>query len=155
MVIGMNVGLVGLAQCRRAVRALRDHSLDHPVGIGGKRTGRAGAARASLGLAFGQVGFVPGTGRERRIIRRLGRLAQLLFQFGNALFEADDGRSLTFAQLGQRSQPGKLRIMLRNNLGLRQDHQDQIIMRKRAKGCTVHGDSESKSESMRKQNLAD
>ena len=53
MVVCMDVGLVGLGQRRRAMRALRGHRFDHAVGIDGKRTGHTGAALASLGLTLG------------------------------------------------------------------------------------------------------
>ena len=114
------------------------------IGIGCERAVHARPTFAALALALRQVRLLAGAWRQRGIVRRLGRLAQFLFQFGDALFEEGDGR-------GQR---GVLRGLLCDDLRLRKDHRNQIVMRKRAEGRTVFADSESKCESRRKQNLA-
>ena len=91
MVVGVNLALVALAQRRSAVRALLRQRLDHMIGIGCERAVHPGPTFAALALALRQVRLLAGAWRQRGIVRRLGRLAQFLFQFGDALFEEGKG----------------------------------------------------------------
>jgi hypothetical protein len=115
VVVGVDVGHVGCAECMVAMRAGGERRLDDAVRVLGEGARHAGATAAGiLFAAIRQVRFLALRGREAGVVRRLGRVVELSFQFGDA---CDQGADL---------------------LRLRLDQGDQIITGKGVKGCAVH-----------------
>ena len=111
MVVSVKSELIIRAQLVRAMRATLGEALDNPVRIVGQRPEDAGSALALLRCApFGAVGFAPLRRRYRGIVRGLGRLAELGFEFGDTP--------------GQFRNLRRLRLDLRR---LRQPQRDQLV----------------------------
>jgi hypothetical protein len=80
MVVGVHVWLVGRRQPGAAAGAGFGIDLEHVVGIGFEVARYARPALAWRLRAFGAIGFLAARGRQRGVVRRLGRDVQLGFE---------------------------------------------------------------------------
>jgi len=85
VVVGVHQFLIG-GRHRRAAAAMLGEDVARHVGFFAQRTGHARMALAALLLRcpFGDVGLLAARRRQRGIVRRLRRLAELGFEFRNA-----------------------------------------------------------------------
>ncbi len=74
--------LITVGQSRRAGRTGLGPGLDNAIGVGMQFSSHAGAAALAPFAARRLVGLVSVRGRDGRVVRRLGRLAQLRLELG-------------------------------------------------------------------------
>jgi len=84
--------LVDVGQSGRAVRATRGLGLDDAIGIAVQLSSYAGATVLPPFAERRLVGLVSVRGRDRRVVRRLGRLAQLRLKLGDPRRQLIDPR---------------------------------------------------------------
>ncbi len=127
MVVGMDEGLVGQTERGIAVRAGRQCRNDGAVGMFRERAGDAGSAMARLFGAVRHIVLLTFGGRQAGVVRRLGRSVEPGLQLGDASAQGLD-----------------LRGQLLDEVVLRQDQGNQVILGEGEKGFTIHKYGESK-----------
>ena len=121
VVVGVEGRLIGGAEAVVAVRARLRSRLHDPVGMFRQRPRHPGTAGPLRRPPLGVVRLVALAGRDRRVGRRLGRLAEPGFQ----LLDTLGGRRDLFRLLG-------------DHVRLGQHQGDQIIVAKLPKRVAIH-----------------
>jgi hypothetical protein len=137
VIVGMKPGLIGRAQLMRAMWAVLGEALDNPVRIIRQCPEDPGPSLALVRRApLGAVRFAPLRRRHRGIVRGLGRLTELGFQFGDTPSQFRDLR--------------RLRLDLRR---LRQRQRDQFVLGEFREFILIHPQVESREYTPVNQNL--